>query len=189
MLPIVSQFESLHAARQLRCSSGTQALLFLPNLHRATLIIPPGGRTKMKTCLLCLTLLLLIFTAEAQEQAVSIHIKLINGRTGEPMKHEQVGLEDGASYRELSVRTNELGVASLNIRGDAVILTHNTDGYVNCADERGGLIPNDFKVSQIFSNGIVQPIIQPNLCGKTSGVAKPGELILFVRRWRLGEKI
>jgi hypothetical protein len=105
------------------------------------------------------------------------------------MKHEQVGPEDGASYRELSVRTNEFGIASLNIRGDAVILTHNMDDYVNCADERGGLIPNDFKVSQIVSDGIVQPIIQPNLCGKTSGVAKRGELILFVRPWRLGEKI
>jgi hypothetical protein len=142
----------------------------------------------MKTRLLCLTLLLLIFAAEAQEQTVSIHIKLINGRTGKPMKHEQVGLEDGASYRELAIRTDEFGVASLKIRRDAVILTHNTDGYVNCADERGGLIHNDFNVSQILSNGIVEPIIQPNLCGKTSGVAKPGELILFVRPWRFGEQ-
>jgi hypothetical protein len=56
----------------------------------------------MKTCLLCLTLLLIIFTAEAQEQTVLIHIKLINSRTEKPMKHEQVGLEDRASYRELS---------------------------------------------------------------------------------------
>jgi len=93
----------------------------------------------MKTCLLCLTLLLIIFTAEAQEQTVLIHIKLINSRTEKPMKHEQVGLEDRASYRELSVRTNEFGIASLNIMGDAEILTHNTDDYVDCADERGGV--------------------------------------------------
>jgi len=105
------------------------------------------------------------------------------------MKNQQVGLEDGAGYREISVRTNEFGIASINISGGAVILAHNTDNYVNCADERGGLVHNDFKVSQILSSGIVQPIIQPNLCGKTSGVAKPGELILFVRPWRVGEKI
>ena len=143
----------------------------------------------MKTCLLCLGLLLLSCTAEAQEETVLVHIKLIDGRTGKPMKHEEIGLEDGANYRELSVRTNEFGVASLNIRRNAVILTHNTNSYVNCADEAGGLIHNDFKVSQILTNGIVQPVIQPNLCGKASGVAKPGELILFVRRWRLGENI
>jgi len=52
-----------------------------------------------------------------------------------------------------------------------------------------GFIPNDFKVSQILSHGIVQPIIEPNFCGKTSGFVKPGDLILFVRPWRLGEKI
>ena len=143
----------------------------------------------MKSCLLCLTLLLLGLTAKAQEETALIHIKLINGRTGKPMKNQAVGLEDGADYHEISARTNELGVAWVNISKGAVILTHNTDDYVNCADERGGLVHNDFKVSQILSSGLVQPIIQPNPCGKTSGVAKPGELILFVRPWRLGEKI
>jgi hypothetical protein len=88
-----------------------------------------------------------------------------------------------------TVRTNQFGIASLDIRRNAVILVHNTDKYVNCADERHGLIHNDFQVSQILSTGLVQAIEQPNLCGKASGVPKPGELILFVRPWRLGEKI
>jgi hypothetical protein len=71
----------------------------------------------------------------------------------------------------------------------AVILIHNMEEYVNCADERGGFVHNDFKASQILSSGVAQPIIQPNLCGKTHGIAKPGELILFVRPWEPGEKI
>src|SRR5216684_5299565 len=133
-------------------------------------IILSGGRIRMKSCLLCLTLLLLVLTAKAQEETVLIHIKLINGRTGNPMKNQRIGLEDRAGYRDISVRTNEFGIASINISRGAVILTHNTDDYVNCADERGGLVHNDFKVSQILSSGLVQPIIQPNLCGKTSGV-------------------
>ena len=111
------------------------------------------------------------------------------GRTGQPIKDEQVGLEDRADYHEISVRTNQFGIASLNIRRDAVILVHNTDKYVNCADERHGLIHNDFEVSQILSTGVVQAIVQPNLCGKASALLKRGQLILFVRPWRPGEKI
>jgi hypothetical protein len=144
---------------------------------------------KMKSSLFCLTLFLLVLAAKAKEETVLIHIKLIDGRTGNPMKSQKVGLEDRAGYRDISVRTNKFGIASLNISRGAVILTHNTDDYVNCADERGGLVHNDFKVSQILSIGLIQPIGQPNLCGETSGVAKPGELTLFVRPWRLGERI
>jgi hypothetical protein len=153
------------------------------------LILPWRMNLQMKYCLLCLMLLPLVLTVEAQEETVLIHIKLINWRTGKPMKNQPVGLEDGADYREISTRTNELGVASINVSRGAVILSHNTDDYVNCADERGGLVHNDFKVSQILSSGIAQPIMQPNLCSKTFGVAKPGELILFVRPWKPGEKI
>lgn len=105
------------------------------------------------------------------------------------MKNELVGLENGADYRDISVRTDKYGIASLNISRDAVILVHNTDGYVNCGDERGGLVHNDFKVSVVLSTGVIEPITQPNHCGKASGVPKPGELVLFVRPWGPGEKI
>ena len=143
----------------------------------------------MRWCLLRLTLCLVVLTAHAQNPTVLIHIRLIDGRTGRPMKNEQVGLESGADYRDISVRTDQFGIASLNISRDAVILVHNTNRYVNCGDERGGLIHNDFKVSEILSTGIVQAITQPNLCGKASGVPRSGELVLFVRPWRLGERI
>lgn len=138
---------------------------------------------------LCLTLCLVVLIVQAQNPTVLIRIKLIDGRTGRPMKNEQVGLENRADYREISVRTDKYGIASLNISRDAVILVHNTDGYVNCGDERGGLAHNDFKVSEILSTGVVEAITQPNRCSKASGVPKPGELVLFVRPWEPGEKI
>ena len=127
--------------------------------------------------------------SQAQNAIVVIQIKLIDGRTGQPMKNQQVGLEDRADYHEIGLRTNDLGVASLKISRNAVILVHNTKEYVNCGDEPGGLVHNDFKVSQILATGVVQQILQPNSCGKASGVAKPGELVLFVRPWRPGENI
>ena len=126
---------------------------------------------------------------QAQNATVVIHIKLIDGRTGQPIKDERVGLENRADYHEISLRTNQFGIASLNISRDGVILVHNTDRYVYCADERGGLVHNDFKVSQILSTGVVQAIVQPNLCGKASDVPRRGELVLFVRPWRPGERI
>ena len=144
----------------------------------------------MRWCrLLRLTLCLVVLIVHAQNPTVLIHIRLIDGRTGRPMKNEQIGLENRADYREISLRTDQLGIASLNISRDAVVLVHNTNRYVNCGDERCGLVHNDFKVSEILSIGVVQAIMQPNLCGKASGVPKPGELILFVRPWRPGERI
>ena len=136
-----------------------------------------------------LALCLVVLIVHAQPPMVLIHIRLIDGRTGRPLKNEPVGLENRADYREISVRTNEFGIASLNLSRDAVILLHNTNKYVNCGDERGGFVHNDFKVSEILSTGVVQAVKQPNLCAKASGVPRPGELVLFVRPWRPGEKL
>ena len=135
-----------------------------------------------------LALFLAVFTLLAQDATVTVRIKLIDGRTGQSVKNQKIGLEDRTDH-DISVRTNDLGVASAQIRRDTMILVHNTDQYVNCADERGGLVHNDFKVEKILATGIAQAIPQPNICGKVSAVPSRGELILFVRPWRLGEKI
>lgn len=126
-------------------------------------------------------------TVRAQNDMALIHIRLIDGRTGLPMKVPKVGLEDRAGYRDISVRPDASGLATLRINRDAIILTHNTREYVNCADERGGLVHNDYKVSEIVSAGIVEPIVQPNLCTRSFGSPRPGDLILFVRPWTPGE--
>jgi hypothetical protein len=124
---------------------------------------------------------------QAQDRTALIHIRLIDGRTGLPMKVEKVGLEDRAGYRDISVRPDSSGLAELRIDRETIILVHNTHEYVNCGDEHGGLIHNDYKVSEILSTGIVEQIVPPNRCTKTSGSPKPGELILFVRPWEPGE--
>jgi hypothetical protein len=141
----------------------------------------------MKCHLLCLTLLIGTVTAYAQNNTALIHITLINGQTGLPMEAQKVALEDRSGYRDISIISDASGVATLRINRDTVILTHNTHQYVNCSDEHGGLIHNDYKVSAILSTGIVEQIVQPNLCTRTPGSAKPGDLILFVRPWRPGE--
>ncbi len=141
----------------------------------------------MKCLLLFLAFFVLGLQVLGQNDLTAIHIKLINGQTGLPMKVQNIGLEDRAGYREISVRLDPSGIGTLTISRNTTILTHNTHEYVDCADEHGGLIHNDYKASDIVSKGIVEIIAQPNLCTRTSDFAKPGELILFVRPWRPGE--
>jgi hypothetical protein len=126
-------------------------------------------------------------SAVPQDQPDVIHIKLVNGLTGKPIVNTEVGLEDRDGYRNISVHTNASGIATLTIKRNAEILVHNTHAYVNCADEPGGRINNQFNLSEIFSTGIVQPVTQPNTCHKTSGETTPGQLVLFVRHWKPGE--
>ena len=103
------------------------------------------------------------------------------------MKVKKVGLEDRTGYRDISVSTDSSGLAELRVSRNTVILAHNTHEYVNCGDEHSGLVHNDYKVSEILSTGIVEQVVPPNRCTKTSGSATPGELILFVRPWEPGE--
>ena len=128
-----------------------------------------------------------VSAALSQQPTVAVHIKLINGLNGNPWKLTQVGLEGSPDYRELSAQTDENGVATIQVQKDATIFTHNTKRYVACADEGGGLVHNDFKVSQILSTGIVQPVRKPNRCRMTTSVPIPGELVIFVRPWEFLE--
>jgi hypothetical protein len=146
-------------------------------------------QSRASTAQMTIRLVLLSFSliVQAQDNTALIHIRLIDGRTGLPMKVKEVGLEDRAGYRDISVKQDSSGLAELRISRDTIILTHNTHEYVNCADERGGLISNSYRVSEIVATGIVEPIVPPNRCTKTSSSAKPGELILFVRPWEPGE--
>ena len=148
----------------------------------------------MKHRLSGLILFVAHLTIVAQQGTAEIHIKLVDGRTGLPIKNRLVELEEdrtGAphTYTNRSARTDASGIATIRVDRDLVILTENTHEYVNCGDEHGGRVHNDYKVGEIVSRGIVEPIAQPNFCTKTSGSPKPGELILFVRPWRPGEEM
>jgi hypothetical protein len=127
-----------------------------------------------------------IVIAQQQPHKI-IHVKLLNGLNGNPLKLTKVGLEVSPGYRELAVQTDENGVAAVTILENSTIYTHNTKLYVACADETGGLIHNDFKVSEILSTGMVQPVAMPNRCSKTTSTPVPGELVFFVRPWELDE--
>jgi hypothetical protein len=122
-----------------------------------------------------------------QEGTVEVHIKLVNGLDGAPMKFTEVGLEASPDFREISSRTDGYGVATIRISASSVIYSHNTKRYVACADEAGGLLHNDFKVSKILDAGIVQAVAKPNKCDHIEAAPSPGMLLIFVRPWEPGE--
>jgi hypothetical protein len=149
-----------------------------------------GGKIMARISLICMvSFLAFVSTALSQQPTVAIHIRLINGLNGNPWKHTKVGMEGPRPiYLDLSAQTDGNGVATIQVQKDWTIYTHNTDRYVACADEGGGFVHNDFKVSQILSTGIVQSVRSPNLCRMTTRVPVPGELVIFVRPWGLLER-
>ena len=128
----------------------------------------------MSCRLLCLMFLSFSFVVQAKDDMALVHIRLIDGRSGLSMKVKRVGLEDRAGYRDISVSPDASGWAVLRISRDTVILTHNTHEYVNCGDEHGGLVHNDYNVSEIMSAGIVEQIVPPNRCHQDLKFCKAG---------------
>jgi len=141
----------------------------------------------VRDLLFCIAFLCFVPIAAPQQATVDIHIRLVNGLNGRPWKLTAVGFEVSPGYRNLTVQTDPNGLATITVPKDATIYAHNTNRYVACADEAGGLIHNDFKVSQILGTGIVQPVGRPNRCSTTSAIPVPGDLVIFVRPWRFLE--
>jgi hypothetical protein len=141
----------------------------------------------MKYRLLCFMLLLFISTAPGQEGNVVIRIRLIDGRNGKPIKNSEVSYELRHGYSERLARTDKSGVASVNVPAQATILIHNTDAYLLCDHDNGGLVHNNFTVAEILSTGITE-MAAGSSCHKTGGTASPGDLTLFVRPWKFLEK-
>ena len=60
-------------------------------------------------------IVLFLAPAKSQESGTVIHVKLIGGLSGHPLKLAEVGLELSPDYRELKVKTDEHGVATLHV--------------------------------------------------------------------------
>jgi hypothetical protein len=118
----------------------------------------------------------------------AIHIRLLDGRTGLPVKagnflvrvdhrdtvhNEWVQMDDdGTVVVSLPAGTKEIAVKATN--GLAM------ETYINCDAARESDKERDiwYPVSQILETGLVAP----NECSKTHYSAKPGEFVFFVRK-------
>lgn len=177
-------------ARELRTPTAAVGKLklhgssFLHNVIRKYL----AGRCLSSRAFLCLYVLGAV-PAHGQSPTPVVHIKMVDGRTGQPIRDAELSIENASGHRVFVTRTSDRGIASLQVAKNEILLVHNTDKYVSCADETGGFVHNDYHVSEITTTGIVQLIKQPNLCTKAVGAREKNVLLLFFRPWRLGEKL
>lgn len=120
------------------------------------------------------TLLLLVSaSAAASAQFATIHIKVINAVTNQPIADERLNV---------AIRTNQIGSVAMAtdktgnidvVTGKEGIVRILANMYADCRP-RGELYTN-YSVATILKTGIVTG----NLCGGSSPAAKPGQLILF----------
>ena len=123
------------------------------------------------------------YFAKAEGQTVEIHIKVINGKNGKPIKDEKLNVWRHADQRGSEIMpTDENGVIRLEVnRSSSIRVASNI--YVTCHPYKAGDKQRSYAVEKIISEGIADL----NECGKTKAAATPGEIILFERPRSLWE--
>ncbi len=122
----------------------------------------------------------------------TIHIRLLNGKTGLPVKADNymVRIDHLETAHNEWVRINDDGSVTVTLPADAkeiaVKATYSLaiDTYINCDAAKESNKERDiwYPISEILAKGLVAP----NECSATHYTAKPGEFVFFVRKrsWR-----
>jgi hypothetical protein len=120
--------------------------------------------------------LLLLGTA-ADAHAVSVRIRVLDGRTGRPVagEHLQIWMNEARGAAR-DVVTGKDGIALLEAPSGATIIVA-TDLYFDCRPFKKGDARPSYSVGEIVSAGVTAA----NTCGNADPEARVGELLLFVR--------
>ena len=118
----------------------------------------------------------------AHGQAVTVRIRVLNGRTGKPIAQHWVSprIEPPRPHAPKHASTTDInGIVALTVplhTGlNAIVGEYPTCRYVPKADRAEG--PLTFPVDQILATGVVEA----NSCSHRTVAPTPGELTLFVR--------
>ena len=150
-------------------------------LSRVPQLPPPHGRHPERSegplyCLL-LFLFILIVPSSAYAQSASIRLRLIDGRNGKQFSAEYEQAWYAGGYTIIAIRSHDAsGVDTITLEKSASIWVA-ANGYHDCRPKKNIRAKASYSVTEIATNGIVTK----NDCGKATVIAKPGELILFVR--------
>ncbi len=143
---------------------------------------------------LALPLVLTACAAHAQLQVSTLHIRVLNGRKGSPVKNASATMTVvpiGPYATPLERKTDAQGSFSMlvesDVKGDvqlrALVLRYPTCRYVPKADRKKP--PMIYAVHDILTHGIVSD----NRCSKRTVAPTPGELTLFVRPLHWWERL
>jgi len=153
-------------------------------LHTFVAHIQAKRGTLARFALLCV---LLIVPCVSRAQTAEIHIRIINGKNGRPIKNETLRVWTTRDHIDADLwPTDATGAVLLKVDGNAQIAV-DANQYASCRTLPQNQQPSEFlySVAEILGKGISTE----NICGNIRVAAKPGELILFERPFTLLEKV
>ena len=148
----------------------------------------PGGRAskRLVTSRKLISLVAIGFSvlpaAFGQTTVDTIHVQVLNGRSGKPVKraHVTVDVYPKAKYETPVPFTADLGGSFSLLVDHAGEISTRTQAHPACEHLSRAARkqpPTPFPVAEIMSTGTVSP----NTCGRRSAAPRPGTLILYVR--------
>jgi hypothetical protein len=153
-------------------------------LHPFVARIQPKRVYLTRLALLCA---LLIVPCVSHAQTVEIHIRIVNGKNGRPIKNETLRVWTTRNHVDADLwPTDATGSVLLKVDGNAQIaLDENLNASCRTLPANQQSFQLLYSVAEILNKGISTE----NTCGTVLVAAKPGELILFERPFTLLEKV
>jgi hypothetical protein len=136
---------------------------------------------------LALLCALLIAPCVSHAQTAEIHIRIVNGKTGRPIKTETLRVWTTRNHVDADLwPTDANGAILLKVDSAAQIaLDENLNASCRTLPANQQSFQLLYSVAEILNKGISTD----NTCGTIRVTAKPGELILFERPFTLMEKV
>ena len=136
---------------------------------------------------LALLCALLIAPCVSHAQTAEIHIRIVNGKTGRPIKTETLRVWTTRNHVDADLwPTDANGAILLKVDSAAQIaLDENLNASCRTLPANQQSFQLLYSVAEILNKGISAE----NTCGTIRVTAKPGELILFERPFTLMEKV
>jgi hypothetical protein len=136
---------------------------------------------------LALLCALLIAPCVSHAQTAEIHIRIVNGKNGRPIKAETLRVWTTRNHVDADLwPTDATGSILLKVEGNAQIaLDENLNASCRTLPANQQSFQLLYSVAEILNKGISTD----NSCGNVRVTAKPGELILFERPFTLMEKV
>lgn len=153
-------------------------------LHAFVARIQTKRGTLTQLALLCA---LLTMPCVSHAQTAEIHIRIVNGKNGRPIKNETLRVWTTRDHVDADLwPTDATGSVLLKVDGNAQIaLDENLNASCRTLPANQQSFQLLYSVAEILNKGISTE----NTCGTVLVAAKPGELILFERPFTLLEKV
>ena len=128
------------------------------------------------------------------EDTTTIHIRLINGKTGQPIADKNIFLERNKTHlmshaEEHEIKTDAGGRAEATVTRAGDVLNPIVVDYRSCTPrtrhDNDSEKSERFPIATILATGVVAQ----NTCGKRTQTPTPGELVLYFRTMNVFEKI